>query len=60
MFGWNRSSLGIGIALGMTAGAAVVSAMVMACPEGRCMARRMMRKGKRMVHHYMPMAEKYL
>ena len=60
MFGWNRSSLGIGIAMGMAAGAAVVSAMVMACPEGRCMARRMMRKGKRMVHHYMPMAEKYL
>ena len=55
-----KSYLGVGIAMGMAAGAAVVSAMVMACPEGRCMARSVMRKGKRMVRHYMPMAEKYL
>lgn len=46
--------------LGMAAGAAVVSAMVMACPEGRCMARRAVRCGKRMVHRYMPMVEKHL
>jgi hypothetical protein len=60
MFGLSKTYLGVGVVMGMAAGAAVVSAMVMACPEGRCMARRMMRKGKRMVHHYMPMAEKYL
>lgn len=60
MFGMKRSYLGAGIAMGMAAGAAVVSAMVMACPEGRCMARRAMRKGKHMVHRVMPVMDKYL
>lgn len=60
MFFMNKTYLGVGIAVGMAAGAAVVSAMVMACPEGRCMARRVMKKGRRMMHHYVPMAEKYL
>ena len=60
MFLFRKSYLGVGMVLGMAAGAAMVSAMVMACPEGRCMARRVMRRGKRMVHRYMPMVEKYL
>lgn len=60
MFLFKKSYLGVGMVMGMAAGAAMVAGMVMACPEGRCMARRAVRRGKRMVHHYMPMMEKHL
>ena len=49
MFFMQKSHLGLGMALGMMAGAAVVSGCVMAMPQGRCMARSVLKKGKRAV-----------
>lgn len=60
MFLFKKNYLGVGMIVGMAAGAAAVSAMVMACPEGRCMARRAIRTGKRVMHRYVPMVEKHL
>ena len=44
-----KSYLGLGMMMGMMAGAAAVTAAVLACPQGRTMARRVVKRGKRMV-----------
>ncbi len=58
MFGFGKSYLGVGIFMGMVAGAAAVTTAVLACPQGRCMARRAVKRGKRMVIKVAPMLEK--
>ncbi len=49
MFGMQKSNFGLGLALGMISGAAVISGAVMACPQGRCLARSALKKGKRLI-----------
>ena len=45
--------------LGMMAGAAAVTAAFLSCPQGRCMARRAVKQGKRLVRqHIKPMLER--
>lgn len=44
--------------MGMVAGAAAVSAVVLACPQGRCMAKRAVKRGKRAMKKVAPMLEK--
>ena len=39
MFLFRRSYLGVGMVMGLVVGAAAVSAAVLACPQGRGMAR---------------------
>lgn len=56
MFLMKKSYLGVGMAMGMMAGAAATMAAVLCMPQGRCMARRVMKQGKRMVRqHIAPM-----
>ena len=50
MFGMSKSQFGLGLALGMISGAAVISGAVMACPQGRCLARTVVKRGKRLIH----------
>ena len=59
MFLVKKSYLGLGMAMGMMAGAAAVTAAVLSCPQGRCVARRAVKQGKRMVRaHIRPMLER--
>ena len=44
--------------MGMVVGAAAVSAAVLACPQGRGMARHAVKRGRRMVKKVAPMLEK--
>ena len=44
-----KSHLGLGMGLGMMAGAAAVTAAFLSCPQGRCNARRAVKQGKRQV-----------
>lgn len=60
MFLLRKSYLGVGMVMGFVAGAAAVTTMVMACPQGRCMARRAVRQGRRVVKKYAPMLEKHM
>ncbi len=58
MFLLRKSYLGVGMVMGMVAGAAAVSAAVLACPQGRCMAKRAVKRGKRAMKKVAPMLEK--
>ncbi len=61
MFGMMKKTyMGEGVLVGMVAGAAVVTAAVLACPQGRCMARRMMKQGRRTLHRVAPALERRL
>ena len=54
-----KSHLGLGMGLGMMAGAAAVTAAFLSRPQGRCMARRAVKQGKRLVRqHIKPMLER--
>lgn len=59
MFFLKKSYLGTGMAMGFAVGAAAVTAALMACPQGRCMARRVMRQGQRTVKKIAPQLRKY-
>ena len=43
--------IGVGLAVGMMVGAAATAGAVLSCPQGRCMARKLMRQGKRYIVH---------
>ena len=58
MFLFRRSYMGVGMVMGMVVGAAAVSAAVLACPQGRGMARHAVKRGRRMVKKVAPMLEK--
>lgn len=50
MFGMSKDHFGLGLALGMISGAAVISGAVMVCPQGRCLARTVVKKGRRLIN----------
>mgnify|MGYP001111589958 CR=1 FL=1 len=58
MFLLRKSYLGVGMFMGMVAGAAAVTAAVLSCPQGRCMARRAVKRGKRVMQHMKPMLDR--
>lgn len=51
LFGMRKNYLGVGMVMGMVAGAAAVAAAVLSCPTGKCMARRAIRRSRRVMQH---------
>jgi hypothetical protein len=58
MFLLRKSYLGVGVFMGMVMGAAAVGAAVLSCPQGRCMARRAVKRGKRVMRQMKPMLDR--